>query len=64
VGEVRVTEVTSQSGVRGAARIALAGAWFDGVLIVRDAAQFRTALEVGIGLGKAFGFGLLSLART
>lgn len=36
---------------------------FEGVLRVTDADAFRLALESGIGSGKAYGFGLLSLAR-
>jgi len=35
---------------------------FTGYLKVTDADRFRTALEHGIGSGKAFGFGLLSIA--
>lgn len=35
---------------------------FDGVLVVRDPEAFRFALQRGVGPGKAFGFGLLSIA--
>jgi len=35
---------------------------FDGVLQVTDPTAFLTAVQTGIGSGKAFGFGLLSLA--
>ncbi|MCS7255212.1 MAG: type I-E CRISPR-associated protein Cas6/Cse3/CasE [Thermomicrobium sp.] len=35
---------------------------FEGVLRVEDRSRFRQALENGIGSGKAFGFGLLSIA--
>ena len=35
---------------------------FEGVLRIVDADRFRAALKQGIGPGKAFGFGLLSLA--
>lgn len=35
---------------------------FDGILQVTDPAAFLTALQAGIGSGKAFGFGLLSVA--
>lgn len=35
---------------------------FEGILQVADAEKFRTALEKGIGSGKAYGFGLLSVA--
>lgn len=37
---------------------------FDGILQVTDAALFALALTNGIGSGKAFGFGLLSVARA
>jgi len=35
---------------------------FDGILQVTDPVAFLTAIQVGIGSGKAFGFGLLSVA--
>jgi CRISPR system Cascade subunit CasE len=35
---------------------------FDGELTVVDVAQFRRTLAMGIGSGKAYGFGLLSVA--
>jgi len=37
---------------------------YDGILEVTDAEAFRKALISGIGPAKAFGFGLLSLAKT
>lgn len=37
---------------------------FDGVLTVTDPASMFEAIKSGIGTQKAFGFGLLSLART
>jgi CRISPR system Cascade subunit CasE len=37
---------------------------FSGRLEVTDAALFRDALAKGIGSGKAFGFGLLSIANS
>ena len=42
--------------------IILAAAEFDGVLRVVDTARFQAAIKYGVGRGKAFGFGLLSLA--
>ena len=36
---------------------------FDGLLHVEDPQRLRRAVEEGIGSGKGFGFGLLSLAR-
>lgn len=47
----------------GAGCVTLSAVCFDGVLTVTDPAAFRTAVESGIGRAKAFGFGLLSLAR-
>jgi CRISPR system Cascade subunit CasE len=37
---------------------------FDGLLQVTDPDRFLAAVHAGIGSGKAFGFGLLSLARV
>jgi CRISPR system Cascade subunit CasE len=37
---------------------------YDGVLTVTDAPEFQAGLEGGIGSGKGFGFGLLSIARA
>jgi CRISPR system Cascade subunit CasE len=37
---------------------------FEGELIVTDVKAFREALMQGIGSGKAYGFGLLSIARS
>jgi len=37
---------------------------FEGALRVTDPGRFEKTLAAGIGSGKAFGFGLLSLART
>lgn len=39
------------------------GARFDGLLQIKDLKLFSEALQRGIGPAKAFGFGLLSLAR-
>jgi CRISPR system Cascade subunit CasE len=36
---------------------------FDGILEVQAAEEFMTSLQKGIGPAKAFGFGLLSLAK-
>jgi CRISPR system Cascade subunit CasE len=48
---------------RGSGRVATHEAHvFDGVAVVVDATKVRDALERGVGPGKAFGFGLLSLA--
>ena len=55
-----------QRGRRGtgddARRLTFATVIFDGVLEVTDAERFHGALRQGIGSGKAYGFGLLSVA--
>ncbi len=43
-------------------RLTFASVLFDGELIVTDAPLFQDALKSGIGTGKAYGFGLLSVA--
>ena len=45
-------------------RLKLFTVQFDGVLQVIDADQTQHAIESGIGSGKGFGCGLLSLARA
>jgi CRISPR system Cascade subunit CasE len=42
-------------------RLTFGSVLFEGVLRVTDAEQFRATLESGIGPGKAYGFGLLSV---
>ena len=37
---------------------------FEGVLQVTDAEKFRESLKTGIGTGKAYGFGLMSVAKA
>ena len=50
-------------GVRQGKRITFSGVRYDGTLTITDALRFRGAVEAGIGPGKAYGFGLLSLKR-
>lgn len=52
---------TMRQGRRGN-RISIGAARFDGLLEVTDMAALRVALLAGIGHGKAFGLGMLSLA--
>ncbi|QIM15751.1 type I-E CRISPR-associated protein Cas6/Cse3/CasE [Leucobacter insecticola] len=47
---------------RGEQRVTLARAQFDGLLEVSDVSKLQTALVAGIGRGKAYGCGLLTLA--
>jgi len=49
---------------RGDRKLAFRSVIYEGLLHVTDAEKFRKAVAGGIGRGKAFGFGLLSLART
>ncbi len=48
---------------KGGRTLSHQGVRFDGVLVVTDPEQFAETLASGIGSAKAFGFGLLSVAR-
>jgi len=48
---------------KGQVRVQLQRAWFEGILRARDVAALGLAMKAGIGPGKAFGCGLLSMAR-
>lgn len=61
LASVRITEVLPAGGSAGN-RVTVAGAVFEGVLVVSDEAKFRFALTQGIGPAKAYGCGLLSIA--
>lgn len=54
--------VTAEGGEVRKARLTLRPVLFEGELKVTDAGLFRTAIETGIGPGKAYGLGLLSVA--
>jgi CRISPR system Cascade subunit CasE len=56
----RPSSAASKGGDR---RLTFGSVLFDGELCITDAERFRQALAAGIGPGKAFGFGLLSVAR-
>lgn len=58
-GQQRLRASGEAEGVR---TLTFASVLFDGNLRIVDAARFRRALAAGIGPGKAYGFGLLSLA--
>jgi CRISPR system Cascade subunit CasE len=45
-------------------RLTFASVLFEGELVIVDSEKFCAALAAGIGTGKAYGFGLLSLARA
>lgn len=59
--EVRVTDEAPQRGRRDDAPLTHEGVRFDGLLRVTDPAALRAAVAAGVGPGKAYGFGLLSL---
>ena len=59
--DVLIRSSPRQAGRKDETRITVAGALFDGRLVVKDADRIRDAMAQGIGPGKAFGFGLLSL---
>jgi CRISPR system Cascade subunit CasE len=48
---------------KGQSPIRITTALFQGILEVTDSSQFLTALQQGIGRGKSYGCGLLSVAR-
>lgn len=62
VPDVRAVQSGKQHGRRRGARLTLAPTIFEGRLRVTDPDRFRDALMNGIGSGKAYGFGLLSIA--
>ena len=45
-------------------RLTFGAVLFEGELEITNAEDFRNALTHGIGSGKAYGFGLLSIAPT
>jgi CRISPR system Cascade subunit CasE len=59
-----VTGSDSVQARKGNMRVTLLRVCFEGVLVVKDAAALAAAISAGIGHGKAFGCGLLSLARS
>ena len=62
VPEIRVRESRSIDFNRKGSVVTLASAVFDGYLAVDDPDALRNALIKGIGRGKGYGFGLLTLA--
>lgn len=62
VANVRTRPEATLHGHRGGARLSFGSVTFDGELRVTDVGAFRAALIQGIGSGKAYGFGLLSIA--
>ena len=61
---VRLISQGQVQGRKADMTIALSAALFDGVLEVQDIGLFKASWESGIGAGKGFGFGLLSVAQV
>lgn len=65
VADVRAFSPSSRvTGKHGAHALTFGSVVFEGRLRITDLALFQRALEQGIGSGKAFGFGLLSVASA
>jgi CRISPR system Cascade subunit CasE len=69
VADVRASHGVNVLGRRpqereGRRRMTFGSVHFEGRLAITDADRFRVTLEAGIGSGKAYGFGLLSIARA
>lgn len=62
VANVRTVPNDRRLGHRDGSLLTFGAVTFDGVLRVVDADRFRETLHHGIGSGKAYGFGLLSVA--
>lgn len=62
VESVLVTGTEVMKAFKGGKRVTLRTATFDGLLLCTDVEMLRDALVQGVGRGKAFGLGLLSLA--
>ncbi len=60
--DVPDVRIVPEPDVRGNGHRTLGSVRFEGRLTVRDADQFRRTLADGVGRGKAYGFGLLSVA--
>lgn len=64
-GDFRVTRThTYTFKKQGKHRVSIHSVTFDGVLTVIDSEKFLSALTSGIGRGKAYGNGLLTVVRT
>lgn len=62
MGRRREKDALSKAGP--ASRLSFGSVLFDGELTVTNATLFKLALLKGIGTGRAYGFGLLSVARV
>ncbi len=62
VPAVRVGALERHRGNGRSRILTVAGVLFEGVLRIDDAGKFRSAIRTGIGPGKSFGCGLMSVA--
>ena len=62
VPAVRVGVLERHRGNGRSRTLTVAGVLFEGVLRIDDAGKFRSAVRTGIGPGKSFGCGLMSVA--
>jgi CRISPR system Cascade subunit CasE len=62
LGTCSIRPGLTQQGRRDGQRLSHGAVVFDGLLRVEDADLLRAGIRAGIGAGKAYGFGLLSLA--
>ncbi len=62
--DVAVTPHGRTTGRRSGGTITVEGVLFEGRLEVTDVEAFRSALRSGVGPGKAFGYGMLSIAAA
>jgi CRISPR system Cascade subunit CasE len=62
LGSCTIRPGLTQRGRRNGQTVSHSAVVFDGVLRVEDADRLRAGIREGIGAGKAYGFGLLSLA--
>ncbi len=63
VADVRIGASTTFRGRRDGRDVTVEGVDFEGRLVVDDTGRFLEALRSGIGPGKAYGMGLLTVAR-
>lgn len=64
VPSVQAAPQPAEHGRRGGRKLTFGSVLFDGELRITDADNFRETLRNGIGSGKAYGFGLLSVAAA
>lgn len=64
VENVSITPNGKVFGIHSKGNLTFNSVIFDGNLIITDSAKFKETLIHGIGQGKAYGFGLLSIAKS